>query len=105
MTERSYRSLHYALGDQFYFAFQRAARLIDSPSSKAGLVPSDRARLHSLRLWLGPEMWAVLNSTVDTALLSSSKTSDHDRGKAICKARDAIGMVIDWEQECERWGL
>lgn len=87
------------LGPDLFKALLRAsdiARLADIGDRKA------RRKLRSLRNWMGPVYWAALEVVLTNGSLSVGHRGDHE---AIRNARNAVAMILDWEEEMALWGL
>ncbi len=91
--------LNQRLGDELFAAFKRVIEIYRMNE----LHDADaRRKLSSLRAWMGPEYWAALQTIVENGTLTVGHRGDH---AYIRRARDAVAMVIDWEEERVRWGL
>lgn len=96
-----HRIIERSVGTALYKSFWRAESIVNSTR-----VPtrSTRAKLISLRSWMGPFYWQIFLDVIATGSLSrnASRTASPSE---IRLSRDALAMIHDWEQECKRWGL
>jgi len=95
-----FRNIRRAVGPELARAFLKAAWLIESPHNK-----DNATKLASLRQWMGPKHYRTLVATVNAGMLSATAVNRNDVPAAIIRARDAIVLVKEWEEERPKWGL
>ncbi len=97
-----YRTIERAIGRDLYKSFRTAVRLTGVPASR---LRSERARLQSLKAWMGPFYYQILIRLIQDGVMSGDLRNTCRAKDNVKLARDAIAMVKDWEEECKRWGL
>ena len=97
-----HRIIERAVGKELFEAVSEANRLVITPKRKKR---SPRSRLASLKQWMGPHYFNILVEIIETGSLSRNAKNTTKAQANILESRDALAMVIDWRNECIRWGV
>jgi len=96
------QQVRHSIGDQLYAALMRVLAL--AVADDEGHKPA-RRKLSSMKQYLGPLYWRALLGVVMTGSLMSCREGPVDKTDSARISRDALALVLEWEEERARWGI